>query len=452
MPNNKASDDKIVTKKHMARLEKEKRQRKFLLIGIIAVVAIAIIVIVYGVLSKTVLLEGKTVAKVNDEKITVSEFQDRVRYERYSLIQTFISYQMSGFGAYFQSQLLQVQNELDQYLQFGSDTLDTMISEKIIVQKAIELGITVSEEEVDKELQENFGYYANGTPTPAATVEYKPTSTFNPTQLAILATPTVQPTEMPTATTEAIAATPDENAQPTEQSLESATPTATEMIPTNTPTTEPTATVIPPTATPFTKEGYDSIYATVVSDLDAQTKFGDADFRNYVRNIIYSRKLYEYVTKDVATEQEMVWARHILVATAEDAQKVLDELNAGADFATLAATYSQDTSNSYNGGDLGWMSKGQMVTEFENAAWALEVGEVSEPVQTSFGFHIIQVLGHEVRQLSADELNTAKSTTYSAYIEEIKAAATTKKYDVWASVVPADPTIPTDYRIDTTAQ
>ena len=89
MPNNKASDEKIVTKKHMARLEKEKRQRKFLLIGIIAVVAIAIIVIVYGVLSKTVLLEGKTVAKVNDEKITVSEFQDRVRYERYSLIQTF---------------------------------------------------------------------------------------------------------------------------------------------------------------------------------------------------------------------------------------------------------------------------------------------------------------------------------------------------------------------------
>lgn len=447
----KASEEKIVTKKHMARMEKEKRQRKILLIGIIAVVAITVILIIYGVLSKTVLLEGKTVAKINNDKITVSEFQDRVRYERYSLIQTFVSYQMSGFGAYFQTQLLQVQDELDQYIQFGSDTLDTMMDEKIIVQKAQELGLTVSEEEIDKELQENFGYYANGTPTPAAAVEYKPTSTYNPTQLSILATATVQPTEMPTATAESFTATPDENAQPTED-VATATPTATEMIPTSTPTTEPTATIIPPTATPFTKEGYDSVYATVIADLDTQTQFNDADFRNYVRNIIYSRKLYEYVTKDVATEQEMVWARHILVATAEDAQKVLDELNAGGDFATLAATYSQDTSNSYSGGDLGWMSKGQMVEEFETAAWALEVGEISEPVQTSFGYHIIQVLGHEVRELSADELNTAKSTTYSAYVDEIKAAATTKKYDVWASVVPSEPTIPTDYRISTTAQ
>jgi parvulin-like peptidyl-prolyl isomerase len=435
------SEQKVVTKKHIARQVKEQRQRKIVLISVISVLVVVILLITYGALSKTVLLAGKTVAKVNNEKITVEQFQKRVRYERQTLTQTYTSYYSSGFAQFLQSYMLQIQNQLDNYISFGSTVLDNMVVERLIVQKAQELGFTVSEEEIDIEIQENFGYYPNGTPTVEPTVEYRPTSTLSAEQLAMVTTPTSMPTDLPTATPEGVTSTPDLTLVPTE-----AAATATEVIPTNTPAVEVTATPIPPTATAYTKEGYDNLYATVISNLDTVTKFGEADFRDYVRNIIYSQKLYEYVTKDIADEQDMVWARHILVATEDGAKAAIDRLNSGEDFAVLAAELSSDTSNNTLGGDLGWIYQGQMVPEFDAAIWAMEIGEISQPVKTSFGYHIIQVLGHEIRQLSADELTSANSTVYQTYINNLKTEATIEKNDVWASVVPSDPTIPTEIR------
>jgi parvulin-like peptidyl-prolyl isomerase len=437
------SEHKTVTKKHMARQEKEQKQRKIVLISVISILVVVVLLIAYGALSKTVLLAGKTVAKVNDDKITVEQFQNRVRYERQTLTQTYANYYSSGFAQFLQSYMLQIQNQLDNYISFGSTVLDNMVAERLITQKAKELGFTVSDEEIDKEIQENFGYFPNGTPTVEPTIEYRPTSTLSVEQLALVTTPTVMPTDLPTSTPEGAISTLDPSL-PTEAAT--ATATATEAIPTSTPTVDATATPIPPTATAYTREGYDALYATVIANLDAVTKFGDAEFRDYVRNIIYSQKLYEYVTSEIASEQDMVWARHILVASEEEAKAVLDRLNAGEDFAALAAELSSDTSNNTLGGDLGWIYQGQMVAEFDAAIWPMKVGEISQPVKTSFGYHVIQVLGHEVRQLSADELSSAKSTAYQTYINNLKTAATITKNDIWASVVPSEPTIPAEIR------
>jgi len=94
---------------------------------------------------------------------------------------------------------------------------------------------------------------------------------------------------------------------------------------------------------------------------------------------------------------EQIHARHILVATEEEARQVLERLKAGEDFAQLARELSRDTASGKNGGDLGWIGRGMTVEPFEKAAFALEVGRWSEPVQTQFGFHIIQVLEREMR-------------------------------------------------------
>ena len=89
-----------------------------------------------------------------------------------------------------------------------------------------------------------------------------------------------------------------------------------------------------------------------------------------------------------------VRASHILVSTLEEANSVLKELKEGAEFGILAQKYSQCPSKE-QGGDLGFFSKVQMVKEFEDAAFSMDVGQVSEPVKTQFGYHIIKVTGKE---------------------------------------------------------
>jgi len=87
-------------------------------------------------------------------------------------------------------------------------------------------------------------------------------------------------------------------------------------------------------------------------------------------------------------------ASHILVEKHSQALRILEELKKGADFRELARRYSQCPSGK-RGGDLGFFGRGQMVKEFERAAFALKVGEVSQPVKTQFGYHIIKKTGEK---------------------------------------------------------
>jgi peptidyl-prolyl cis-trans isomerase C len=87
---------------------------------------------------------------------------------------------------------------------------------------------------------------------------------------------------------------------------------------------------------------------------------------------------------------EMVRASHILTSTEEEAEQAKGELARGADFGAVAMEYSKDLTKD-RGGDLGYFKKGQMIPEFENAAFSLEPGQTSDIIKTRFGYHIIKL-------------------------------------------------------------
>lgn len=124
---------------------------------------------------------------------------------------------------------------------------------------------------------------------------------------------------------------------------------------------------------------------------------------SYLAEIYVRRRLQETVTPDAvqlrfketvtdAPAEEEIMASHILVEDEETAAKLAEEARAGADFAELARENSTGPS-APRGGDLGWFGEGQMVGEFQAAAFALGEGEVSDPVKTDFGWHVIKVTG-----------------------------------------------------------
>ena len=108
-------------------------------------------------------------------------------------------------------------------------------------------------------------------------------------------------------------------------------------------------------------------------------------------------------------QAEEVQASHILVEDEATAKEVLEKVNAGEDFAELAKEYSTD-GTAENGGDLGFFGTGEMVEPFEKAAFALEIGQVSDIVETEYGFHIIKVTDKQ----------EAKEAVYEDHKEEIK--------------------------------
>lgn len=103
-----------------------------------------------------------------------------------------------------------------------------------------------------------------------------------------------------------------------------------------------------------------------------------------------ARKLYEETLKSLPPEEE-VNARHILVEDEAQAKAVAERLKKGEDFAKVAAEISKDPGSGKEGGSLGWFSKERMVPEFAEAAFKLEKGQVSEPVKSQFGWHIIRL-------------------------------------------------------------
>ena len=101
--------------------------------------------------------------------------------------------------------------------------------------------------------------------------------------------------------------------------------------------------------------------------------------------------------------QEEVKTSHILVDTEEKAKEIKKKLNKGSSFADLVKEFSKDEGSKANGGEIGYVTKGQLVPEYEEKAFAMKKNEISEPVKSQFGWHIIKMLDKRAVQVPTKE-------------------------------------------------
>lgn len=431
------------TRKQLSRAEREKRWERALVGGAVIVAVIVVGVVGYGFLDKLVLKPGIPVGRVNGEVIPVSAYQRQTRYVRLTQIQQYNQYAAyisdESYLQYFQDQLT---TELGSAWQTA---LTDLVEDRLIRQEAKRRGITVSQAEVEARMQENFGFFPNGTPVPSLTPSPAPTDvppTVNPaTAAAWTPTPTLTPTAtlLPTATlTQTTTPTPNGTATP---------------MPTGTPG---------PTATPYTAQGYaaqKADYGQYIQRAGLSIK----DLYQIVEMQLYREKLLKSYEEAVPATLPQVRARHILLKASTDisdtvqqatAATVLARLNAGEDWNTLAAEYSQD-STVQNGGDLGWFARDQMVAEFAEAAFSLQVGEmVSAPVKTQYGWHLIQVLARdEQRPVTTEQRQSIAQAQLGNWLKEQQAVDASGKLTVETYVEVAQKYMPTGPTLaDFTAQ
>lgn len=206
------------------------------------------------------------------------------------------------------------------------------------------------------------------------------------------------------------------------------------------------------------QEKYTELKKMLDEDADTKAMYDtigvtDAFLENQVRSSIIKDEFKKDVNTTIdadttrldalyASEPVQVSARHILVADEATAKEVKAKLDAGEDFSELVTQYSTDTGSVGTGGDLGYFPRGVMAAEFENAAFSQPIGEIGEPVQTSFGYHIIKVEDRQtINQLieaGEDEAvindfkQQIKDGLYNEYytkkVEALKAAATIETF------------------------
>lgn len=165
----------------------------------------------------------------------------------------------------------------------------------------------------------------------------------------------------------------------------------------------------------------------------------DLYFDKHVRGAVTetdAKKLYDAQVASIKPEIELR-ARHILVKTEEEARDVVEKVNRGGDFAELAKETSTGPSKT-QGGDLGYFTKGQMVKEFEEAAFALKPGDVSEPVKTQFGWHVIKI--EDKRKKGAPPFDSVKDRIMAALVQQ-KTQQTIKDLRAKAKVEFVDPDV-----------
>jgi len=452
MPEKKPIPRKYKTKKHLARDQREAKQTRLILIISLVVGTIIIGLLIYGVIDQTVIRPRTPIAQVGDTTITSREFQSYVQYTRVQVLNQAFQYynfyqQFGEFGESFLQRAQALTMELAQPVSFGRTILDEMVDNIIIKDEAAQRGLTVSQAEIDEAIQAAFGFFPDGTPTPTVTATIQPTPTLSETQTALI-TLTPTPTEEPQEDLEEPITSPDEIDDEDFILLE---PDAEDDFfeldevgeDLDLPGLDPELLATPDiTPTPYTAQMFEQNIREFNS-MYRPYNFNIDDLRTIFEINLLREMLIEEITQDLSPIKSEVWARHILVESLNEANEVLSRLEDGEDFHDLAAEFSLDESNREQGGNLGWFGENTMVPPFSEVAFSLSEGEISEPVETNFGFHIIQVIGKRESQISPEEFRSRKQTVFVEWLtEQRNTRDDITIFEAWDSHVPSQPEVP----------
>ncbi|MCS7221508.1 MAG: peptidylprolyl isomerase [Anaerolineae bacterium] len=458
-----------LTRKQIAigRRQREQALRIKIFTGV--VVALALVILAIGALDQFIRKPNLAIAKVGDVSIRTKDFWHRVQLERNNLEGRLEQYRRldaqfasEGGQSLFAGQISQLESLLANPESFSLQVLEQMIDEEVVRKVAAQRGVVVSPEEIEQRLRSQVASSRGFLTGPDATA-------------------TAEARAQATATAASWTPTPTSNVNLTITPTPTAPFTSTEQA-TPTPTPSPT-----PTVHIMTEEEYQQGLKDLESFLARIASMSLDEYRRLIEVQLLEEKLREQVANEVPTVEEQVHARHILIAirtptptptplpagsqeptptptatplpgesqtstptptpeprTEEQAlalaQELVKRLRAGEDFAKLAQEFSDDLGSKVNGGDLGWFGRGQMVPEFEQLAFSLEPGQISDPVKTMYGYHIIQVLEKDLaRPVEPFLLEQRRAEAYQKLLNEQRQAIPIERY--WSpDKVPPTPT------------
>jgi hypothetical protein len=419
------------SRKDVLRKRREAEQTRRIRLAVGGVAGLLLLVLLVAVINEVFVAPNRAVATVNGEAITVSQFQDRVVYERAQRIIS-LENQYEAFGGdvgiiqQFSSQTI---IELQDAEALAEAVLSQMTQEVVIRQEAQARGITVSDAELEAEIGSFFNYFDGGLSTPAPT-----------------ASPTVEPTPSLTPIPTAV---------------------ITDVVPTNTPF--PTPTLGPtsepePTATAVSKESFDEQLGEVLTDFD-NLGANDAVFREVVRFNLYADKLAEALGEENNVPGEAMQASIFLLTfdTQADADETMAMIEAG-DFLTVWNTIrstppNPDAETSTTASELLWRTQDDLTAalgeDAANVAFTLPPNVPGSPIEqtvdeTTAKFYILQVSGREIRPLSDAVIQNAKQTLLQNLITE-KSAVGVEILELWRNYYPSRPVLDLKFLAPATA-
>ena len=378
-----------------SRRDREQQSTRMLVTTLAIVAVLAVLTLAGGLTYENIVKPNAVLAEVGDDEITRQEYwkyQSVTLYDQAAEYEDFASQvegsqrtQFLSFASSFREQADDVWGTTD----VSDVTLSQMVEDQLYLQAAEERGFDLSDEAVEAYALQTFA------PEGAEIVEPYP----EPTMI------------------------PERAAWATETAEAEATANAELMEEAGTPVAGAT-----PIGTPAQVDPDEAIAeATNEFALFQEDVFEDANITldEYYEMVARPELARELVTSAIGSEvpqrADQVKASHILVSTEDLATELYNRATSGADFDELARTNSTDTTTAPTGGELGWFTAEQMVEPFSEAAFSLQPGDISEPVQTEFGWHIIRVDEREDdRPLTDLQYQQAQERAVQAEIESIR--------------------------------